>query len=497
MELGSIVFLPYQVDQSGQIAILATGVVCAALLALVIYLLRLTGRLKQMWDEQAMRIAGLEQQASERERELQHLVQTLEDEHNCFDSLAASSFEGVAIHQDGKILEANQVFLDLFGYDRTEIPTMNIPELVTADCLPVVRENIDQQQTEPYEIDIVKKGGSILPVEVRGRTIQHHGRSARVVSMRDIHEQKNVETTLRQLSRAVEQSAATIVITDTNGIIEFVNPAFEHITGYSMEEVIGQNPRVLKSGLTPQETYADMWKAISSGNVWQGELVNRKKNGDLYWENAIISPVRDDNGKITHYLAIKDDITGRKSIEAALRERNEELEALQVQLREQSIRDPLTGAYNRRFLAEILDKELVRAERSQYPVSLLMIDIDHFKDVNDTYGHPVGDEALKTLVEVVENKVRHSDIICRYGGEEFVVILPQTTSADALRRAEYIRRILQDTFNHLTDHGRPVTVSIGVASAGSGEASDNLISRADRALYQAKDAGRNCVILED
>ncbi len=470
--------------------------VCAILLALVIYLLQVTGRLKRSRDEHAVQISGLEQESTDLKKELQQALHALEDEHNCFDSLAESSFEGVAIHQDGKILEANQAFQDLFGYDRSEILTKDITELVSDEYLPIVIENINRQQTEPYEIDIVRKGGSSLLVEVRGRTIQHHGRPARVVSIRDIHEQKKVETTLRQLSRAVEQSAGTIVITNTNGIIEFVNPAFERITGYTREEVIGQNPRVLKSGLTSQETYASLWKTISSGNVWQGELINRKKNGDLYWENAIISPVRDDTGKITHYLAIKDDITGRKSIEATLRERNEELEALQVQLREQSIRDPLTGAYNRRFLAEILDKELARAERSRYPVSLLMLDIDHFKDVNDTYGHPAGDEALKTLVEVIENKVRHSDIICRYGGEEFVIILPQTAPTDALRRAEYLRRILQEAFSHFTDHGRPVTVSIGVAAANEGENSDQLIFRADRALYQAKEAGRNRVMLD-
>ena len=152
--------------------------------------------------------------------------------------------------------------------------------------------------------------------------------TGRLMVWRDVTERKQAEDKLRQLSRAVEQSGSTIVITDLDGNIEFVNPAFTRITGYTFEEAIGENTRILKSGEHPTEFYQELWDTVTRGEVWQGEMINRKKNGEFYWEAATISPVKDQDGQTTHYLAIKEDITARKRIEAALAQEQQKSDAL-------------------------------------------------------------------------------------------------------------------------------------------------------------------------
>ena len=153
------------------------------------------------------------------------------------------------------------------------------------------------------------------------------------------------EELLRKLSRAVEQSPSTVVITDLKGNIEYVNPKFTALTGYTMDEVRGENPRILKSGHTSDAEYADMWQAISAGGEWRGEFLNKKKNGDLYWEFASISPIRDANGQMTHYLAVKEDITARKAVEEDLRQNEARNEALFVAIPDLVFRMNRDGVY--------------------------------------------------------------------------------------------------------------------------------------------------------
>jgi diguanylate cyclase (GGDEF)-like protein/PAS domain S-box-containing protein len=301
---------------------------------------------------------------------------------------------------------------------------------------------------------------------------------------------------VRKLSRAVEQSASTIMVTNIEGIIEFVNPAFERTTGYSQQEAVGKKPSILKSGFTSPETYKNLWQTISHGEVWRGELLNRKKNNDLYWEYVVISPVRDADGRITDYVAVKDDITVRKQAEATLKQYTQSLEELKERLSEQAMRDPLTGVFNRRFMMETLEREMARATRDGHPLSLVMMDIDHFKKVNDTYGHMAGDEVLKVLAKFLELETRKSDIVSRYGGEEFVVLMPKISGVDAQQRAESWRVELQTSQIAYDDHLISITVSMGIAVKEDGILScDNLLSHADQALYSAKQAGRNTIVV--
>ena len=274
---------------------------------------------------------------------------------------------------------------------------------------------------------------------------------------------------------------SSIVITDLEGNITYVNPRFSSLTGYSFEEAIGQTPRILKSDHTPPEEYRKLWLTISSGKIWKGEFLNRKKNGDLYWEQATIAPVLGQDGTILNYLAIKEEITEQKKMAA-------ELKLL-------ATTDPLTGAINRRELIQRAESELERARRYEHPTSAIMLDIDNFKMVNDTYGHPTGDKVLVSLARLLTQAVRASDLVARYGGEEFMLILPETPLEQARGIAERIRCAVADTPVMVDDQTIRFTVSLGVTSSESvGQDFEALLKAADKLLYQAKQSGRNRVV---
>ncbi|MDD5336707.1 MAG: diguanylate cyclase [Rhodoferax sp.] len=543
-------------------------------------------------------------------------------------------------------------------------------------------------------------------------------------------EQGQLAESQRILTAAVEQSNSSIVVTDADASIIFVNAGFSRATGYSPEEAIGQNPRILKSGKTPKKTYEELWATIASGRPWQGEIYNKKKNGELYWEAASISPVVDAAGRIAHYVAVKDDITQRKQAETALQEqknflstvlanepecvnligtdgtllqmnnagmsmlevdsieavnacgglvnfvlpehrsafndlaervlagetgmlefqiegkqgtrrwleihaaplrdaagkithllgvtrdvsRKREAEqrltlalrgadlaltdwnvpgntlvfgegwakllghrpqtlhphvstladlvhpgdasaardalihhlknetpffevevrmrhddgrwiwvlargmaverdsdgqplrvagtgmdithrkAMEQELKRLATTDPLTGVANRRHFIELFEMELARIKRSGESAAFLMVDIDRFKNVNDSYGHAIGDTVLQHLAELSRLRLRRTDLFGRLGGEEFGVLLPSTGGPEALQFAEEFRRHVAVTPAPSSKGEIPFTISIGVAEfKASDRAPDSILARADAALYRAKDAGRNRV----
>lgn len=314
---------------------------------------------------------------------------------------------------------------------------------------------------------------------------------------RNITERKQAEEHVRQLSRAVEASPTSIVITDTKGDIQYVNPKFTEITGYSSSEVMGKNPRILKSGQTPTEVHIELWETIANGKEWHGEFCNHKKNGELYWESASISPITDGNGLITHYVAVKEDITERKKADAALAIANKELhqqmaevEKLHHALQEQAVRDPLTGLYNRRYMEEAMAREHARASRRSEPLSIVMIDIDGLKKFNDTYGHNLGDQAIKIFASQLKLMTRKEDIACRYGGDEFLVILYNTNMEKATKRVnEWYSKMNKISIPHEAENLH-IEFSAGVATYPTqGESIDEIVKAADDALYRQKRGG--------
>lgn len=330
-----------------------------------------------------------------------------------------------------------------------------------------------------------------------------NGQVGRMIILRDVTERKQTELRLLQLHKAVEQSPVSVLITDIHGNIEYVNPHFTNLTGYGLDEVIGKNPRIVQSGNTSLETYDEMWKTIRSGKVWRGEVWNKKKNGAPYCEVEIIAPVIDSDGVVVNYIAIKEDITAEKESDSKLREayvrleeQMKEIQGLQDELREQAIRDPLTKLHNRHYLKETLSRELSRAMREKYPISFLMLDIDHFKLVNDTYGHAAGDFVLRDLADHLAEFTRTGDIVCRYGGEEFLVAFPNTKEGDAFFIADRLCESIQRTPIYVDHHTISITISAGISEFPThGHYEGLILETADKAMYHAKHNGRNQVVL--
>jgi diguanylate cyclase (GGDEF)-like protein/PAS domain S-box-containing protein len=283
---------------------------------------------------------------------------------------------------------------------------------------------------------------------------------------------------LRKLSQAVEQSTNAIVITDLNAQIEYVNAAFSHTTGYGCDEVIGRNPRFLSSGKTPHPTYADMWAHLSSGTSWQGELVNRRKDGTEYVEWVQISPVRQADGRLTHYMAINEDITERKHSA----ERIEHLANF----------DALTGLPNRAQLADRLQHAISLARRSNGLLALMFLDLDQFKDINDTLGHSIGDALLVELSQRLRRALREEDTVSRLGGDEFILLLPGLDARAAARVAQKLLDVIAPACR-ADQYVLAVTASVGIAMyPDDGVDLETLSQHADAAMYRAKQEGRRC-----
>ena len=477
----------------------------------------------------------------------------------------------------------------------------------------------------------------------------------------EIELNKRTEFELRKLSLAVEHSPASIAITNATGEFEYVNPRFIQVTGYTLAELQGKTPRILKSGHMPDEAYDALWETIAKGGEWSGEFHNQRKNGEHYWVKASITPIIAAEGQITHYLTIQEDITDRKQADYELQRSHAELATshaelqdqtrdltllnqmnellqtcltvdeayrvvahmagqlvlgvggalavvgggsrhletvaqwghgpqmldsfgydacwamrrgqrhevvepaegllcnhfheaptlphlclplvvlgetlgllhidvpaggdtahwerqvrlgvavgetlkpalsnirLRAALREQATRDPLTGLYNRRHFEEALAREISRANREDTPLSLLMIDIDHFKKFNDQFGHEAGDRVLVEVAQNIRAALRDSDIACRYGGEEIALLLPGLTADGVVKRMENIAARLRSIRLFIRDQALPaVTVSAGIATLREhGSDGEALLRTADDAMYAAKRAGRDRYLIAE
>ena len=350
------------------------------------------------------------------------------------------------------------------------------------------------QLTEPpySHLDI-----SVLPLKDRqGRAL------GRLVTWRDITEEKKIEENLRIFRHALEQSPLSILITDAEGIIEYVNRRFTEITGYTLADVTGKTPRILKSGETSEGAYRQLWETIKRGDVYETEVLNRKKDGGSFWAHELIAPVLDAHGKVYRFISMQQDITERRRTDSELRLMNTrlqmqlmEIEHLHDQLREEAIRDSLTRLFNRRYMEETLDREISRADREPSSISVVMMDVDRFKSINDAHGHQAGDTVLQTLGTLLLENTRISDIACRYGGDEMVVVMPGATLLQAAQRAEEWRAAFSMLEFSLGEARVKTTLSFGIASFPEHAGNPNqLLSAADRALYRAK-IERNCVVL--
>ncbi|MDR2188444.1 MAG: EAL domain-containing protein [Azonexus sp.] len=297
-------------------------------------------------------------------------------------------------------------------------------------------------------------------------------------TLQDITERHLAVEALKLHRRIFEHSGEAIMVTDHDNRIIDVNPAFVRQTGYPLSQVVGQSPSILSSGQTPTATYAELWTALHEKGYWQGELWDRHRDDHTYVKWASISVIRDEHGAITHYIASFTDITERKAAE----ERIEHLVH----------HDSLTGLFNRHNLETRLAQSLLLAHRSSHRVAVLFIDLDRFKEINDRFGHPVGDQLLIQVAQRLKNCVRESDIIARQGGDEFVVVLNRLqTPDDASVIAAKILNALAQPYD-IGEDRLHTSGSVGIATfPDDGEDAGTLMKHADVAMYYAKKQGRN------
>ena len=418
------------------------------------------------------------QEAEKRSREAQQFADAVFN--SMHDSISVLDAEQLTI------MDANTSFLKDLGVEKKEVIGKTCYEVTHRQqqpCTPPddpcpLHDTVRLGTYAVYEHEHFNAKGEKIFVEVSTHPVKDgNGKVRQVVHVsRNITERKKVEEEMRKLSMVVEKTADIVVITGKDGIIEYVNPAFEALTGYSRAEAVGGTPRLLKSGMHDAQFYTELWDTILSGNIYRDVFINRKKNGDLYYDECTITPVKGRHSEITHFVATAKDITKQKQAESELRDRAE--------------KDYLTGIFNRRKFYELLAAEIERAMRYEHPLSLIMMDIDHFKKINDRCGHAAGDEVLKATSLMLQKNIRQTDILARIGGEEFVLLATETSVEHTLDLAEKIRSAIESST--MLPDGK-VTISFGVAGFDNAITLDELMRRADEALYLAKARGRNRV----
>ncbi|WP_020157269.1 diguanylate cyclase [Methylobacter marinus] len=435
-------------------------------------------------------------------RTIHYAISRFRLEHRLHDSeqFAVSTINALSAHicvldQTGRILIVNQAWRDFYEKNFPGHSDSSPGTNYLAICDNATGEESEQAAIMAAGIRSVINGERetfIMEYPCHSATEQHWfvARVTRfqndsgyvVISHQDITARKLADARDHLLVSALEAVSHGVIITDTEARIEWVNPAFEKLTGYTLEEAIGFRPtELVKSGLQDEEFYQNLWQTILKGETWHGELINRRKDGTLYDEEFTIAPVRDENGAINHFVGVKLDISERKRLEA--------------ELWEMATTDALTGLSNRRHFMARLNEALARVQRlKNHHVSVLMLDIDHFKRVNDTYGHAVGDALLKHIATLMHHALRRTDTIGRLGGEEFSIFLSGTDLAEAVVFADRLRRKIGSMPLQIDDLTIAVTVSIGIAGmAATDDQADAVLIRADQALYRAKSCGRNRV----
>ena len=553
-----------------------------------------------------LRMTGTVQDLTERKRS----ERTLKEFEERFRHAFQTSPDAVTISRlkDGLYVDVNDGFTSLSGYQREEVLGKKVATLgIWADLKD--RERLVSQlrkegQVRNEQITVHHKSGRMLTGMLSASTFMLSGELHMLVIVRDVTEVKKAEEELRKLWRAVEQGAAGVIITATDGTIEYVNPRFTEMSGYARDEVVGQNPRLLKSGEMTREQYRKLWMTIKQGHEWRGELRNRRKDGTPYWANASISPVKDPNGKVTHFIGIQADITIQKQAEEGLRASEERFRCLvessvlgiviedegcplfanqtfadifgygapedilalgsldalytptdlmrvkryrkathrgqntpqehefqgvrtdgsliwirtqmnlipwngksviqstvvditlrkiyEQRLHYQANFDAVTDLPNRTLALDRLTSAVARSRRYSRRVGILFVDLDHFKKINDTMGHALGDQLLGQAARRIRSCVREEDTVARLGGDEFTVILPDITSS---KDAESVARKILHAFGKafvLDGNEAFVSTSIGITLCpDDGRDAEILMRNADAAMYQAKEQGRN------
>lgn len=386
-----------------------------------------------------------------------------------------------------KFTDANRKAEELFGYDRSDLFALGLidiskpvqPSGESADTL--ARQYIQQTvqgDTPTFEWLHLDKKGDEIYCEIRLVRLPAGDRVLVRGSVTDIRERKLAQAQMSKLSRALERTGDAVMITDRFGVIEYVNPAFEEMSGFSSREAVGKNPSIIKSGKHDEKFYRQLWATLLAGQDYRDVMINRKKDGVLYYEEKTISPLCNAGGEITNFVATGKDITERMQT--------------QEKLHHLAHHDVLTGLPNRAMFVDRLSQALLHARRHGRALAVMFLDMDRFKIINDSLGHDIGDLLLTEFGARLVECVRISDTVARLGGDEFTILLENMVAPDdASTVAAKVIQTLTRPFV-LDEQELFVTTSIGISVfPGDGDDVSTLLKNADTAMYRAKEQGRN------
>ncbi len=392
----------------------------------------------------------------------------------------------VCFDRQGKIELLNRAAEEFFGYSASELKKRDIMALLskhdTTEASFSVSSLItfDVGKNSHVVRDLIgrRRDGGICHIDISVRELELEGIALYVGIMRDTSERKRSEKELNLAAKVLENMGEAIGVTDADNKYISINPAFTRITGYLPEEIIGKAPALMASGRHTSEFYQMMWESINKDGQWQGEIWDRRKNGEEYPKWLSIVAVKDSGERLQNYIAVFADLSDRK--------------AADERIHFMSNYDALTGLPNRELLHDRILQATIAAKRLRKKVAILFLDLDRFKAINDTLGHSIGDLLLQAVAERLKGCIRSSDTVARLGGDEFIVILPDLPEgahaaivAQKILDAMAVRFVIRDT--ELT-----TTASIGITiSPDDGIANEELIANADVAMYRSKEIGRN------
>ena len=409
----------------------------------------------------------------------QKLINNCESRLRLFLEYSADAFY---LHDlNGDILDVNQTACLQLGYSRAELLISNVSDiemLTSGPDLMAEWRALNPDKPHLWHGLHQRKDGSHFHVEGHNQRFEVEGHSLILALVRDITERKQAEEKLKLAASVFENTTEGVIVTDAGVNIIAINQAMTEISGYSEKEALGENPNIWNSGRHNHNFFQNMWNSLLKTGQWRGEIWNRRKNGEAFpcWQT--ISAISDDSGNISHYVSILSDITSIKESQA-------KIEYL-------AHHDSLTDLPNRLLFNARLEHALEMAHRDKQQIGLIFLDLDNFKRINDSLGHPIGDGILQSVAKRMKSLIRGADTLARLGGDEFTLILEE------IERPQEISKVAQkvlDTFNdafEVEGHQLHVTPSMGISIyPRDGQDAASLIRNADTAMYLAKERGRN------
>ncbi|TAN80070.1 MAG: diguanylate cyclase [Gallionella sp.] len=418
-------------------------------------------------------------------RELLKARRQLEESRDRYVSLYDSAALGYfSFDPHGLVMEANLAGASLVRADRSSLIGMPFINFVARrdrnKFLHHIHKYLSGDTRASAEFTLELLDGKSIAVQMTGAVPRLAGDKTKYCRavLTDITERKLAERKLHLSAKALENIQEGVMLTDAQTRIIAVNSAFSWVTGYSADEAVGNTPTILKSGLNDDEFYRRMYASLKKNDGWQGEIRNRRKNGEIYLEWLNINVIRNDGGEIDYYIGVFSDISNQ--------------EEMKKRLHKLAYYDELTGLPNRTLLYDRLSLDLVHSRRNGSMMAILFVDLDGFKAINDLYGHGAGDQFLREVAERLVSCIREGDTLSRMGGDEFVALLGNI--ADEQVAAQVAERMLETCAEPFVIEGHElfVTVSVGISiHPRDGDNGNSLLRNADTAMYRAKTCGKN------